>query len=159
MPQRRGRCGDDLPGRSQERDIKRRTRGHSMGTKDSSIITALGNETTVDANSEYCWGKFVSQCPQACLISSHPTVELIPALTEPWESLTWNEGAGLQLSDDMTQLPLKIGSAGILEGFQHALSINCTITLSIKLGKGLQDKTWQSGLCQVFAAILKILAI
>ena len=56
------------------------------------------------------------------------------------EGLTWNKRAGLQLSDDVAQLSLKVSSTGILEGLQHVLSINRTITLSIKLGKGLQDK-------------------
>lgn len=59
------------------------------------------------------------------------------------EGLTWNERTGLQLSDDVAQLPLKISSTRILEGFQHVLSVNCTITLSIKLGKSLQSKKMQ----------------
>ena len=56
------------------------------------------------------------------------------------ESLTWDKRTGLQLSDDVAQLPLEIGSTGILQGLQHVLSINSTIALSIKLGKGLQHK-------------------
>jgi hypothetical protein len=43
------------------------------------------------------------------------------------------------LPDDVAQLPLKIGSTGILEGLQHVLSINCPIALSIELSKSLQD--------------------
>lgn len=62
------------------------------------------------------------------------------SICHPHEGLTWNERTGLQLPDDVAQLPLEISSTGVLEGLQHALSVDCTITLCIKLGKGLQDK-------------------
>lgn len=63
------------------------------------------------------------------------------------DSLTWNKRTGLQLSDDMAQLPLKISSTGILESLQHVLSINGTITLGVKLGKGLKEEMQENQVC------------
>lgn len=54
--------------------------------------------------------------------------------------ITWCERAGLQLSDYMTQLPLKIGTTRGLYGFQHALQVYHLISFRIKLCKCLKKK-------------------
>ena len=78
------------------------------------------------------------------------------SITCPCVSLTifptWGQGACLELSDNMTQLSLKIGPIGVLQGHQHVLYLDHSITFCIKLTKGLTQQ--QTGNRKQFAMLL-----